>query len=79
MYNCSEPVATDPSDRHRLLLETRKSLIETVRTHHNDRVVMRAQILIQNVEGLLKAPEDRDLESQFRKNYHDFFKHLSGS
>jgi hypothetical protein len=62
----------DTSDRRRDLLATRKMLVETARDHADEGVRERAKILIQNIDGMQRDPDDADMQAQFALNFRDF-------
>lgn len=62
----------DRSDRRRDLLTTRTMLVKVRDEHWNEGARSRAGILIANIDGLNKHPDDEALETQMRKNLQDF-------
>jgi hypothetical protein len=64
--------APDRSARRSELLLTRNMLSILAQEVVDDGTRCRCRILIQNIDGLIRDPDDRDLEKQFRINYADF-------
>jgi hypothetical protein len=67
----------DHSERRRDLLATRKMLVETARDHADEGVRERAKILIQNIDGMQRDPDDTALQTQFALNFRDFNRRIA--